>query len=47
MTKYKRWTDWFRTLVELDRTPEEILSARVDALERQLHEHQSKARNKS
>lgn len=45
MTRTRRWTHWLRALVELDRTPEEILGARVDELEKQLREHLSSERN--
>ena len=45
MTRAKRWTDWLRALVELDRTPEEILGARLDEIEKQLREHYSNGRN--
>lgn len=45
MTRTRRWTDWLRALAELDRTSEEILSARVDELEKQLREPLSSERN--
>jgi hypothetical protein len=45
MIRTKRWTDWLRALVELDRTPEELLSARLDAIEKQLHQHYANKRN--
>ena len=47
MTRMRRWTDWLRALAELDRTPEEILSARLDAIEKHLREHRSNERNNS
>ena len=36
MTSLRRWADWLRALTEIDRTPEELLSARLDAIEKQL-----------
>jgi len=45
MIKDRRWANWLRALVELDRMPEEILSARLDEIEKQLREHLSNARN--
>jgi hypothetical protein len=45
MTWTRRWAHWFRALAELDRTPEEILSARLDAIEKQLREHHSNGRS--
>lgn len=42
MTQRRRWAEWLRALVdELDRTPEEILSARLDRIEEHLRELQS------
>lgn len=45
MTRNHRVIDWLRGLVELDRTPEEILSARLDEIERQLRTDHSNERN--
>ena len=47
MTRMRRWTNWLRAIVELDRTPEEILNALLDAIEKHLREHRSNGRNDS
>jgi hypothetical protein len=46
MMRNSRWADWFRALVELDRTPEEILSIRLDQIEQHLRDQHSSKRNK-
>lgn len=45
MRRNWNWLSWLRELADLDRTPEEILSARLDEIEKQLRENPSHARN--
>jgi hypothetical protein len=46
MSRTRRWSDRLRQLVNLDRTPEEVLNARLDEIEKQLRERQSNGRGR-